>query len=150
MNVRTQVDEYLAGLAEPTAADMQSLHQWIVGIAPENKLWFLDGRDEKGKVVSNPSIGYGLQSLPLARGATREFYRVGISANTAGMSVYVMGLSDKTYLSRTYASSLGKAKVTAYCIKFKKLADVNFDVLQAAIRHGLTAQRPSPTSSSAA
>jgi len=76
----------------------------------------------------------------LADGKTREFYRVGISANTAGISVYIMGLSDKSYLAQTYASSIGKAKVTGYCIKFKRLSDIRLDVLQAAICHGLGVQ----------
>ena len=50
-----------------------------------------------------------------------------------GISVYVLGLDDKTYLARTYGASIGKASVTGYCIKFKRLSDVNTDSLQAAI-----------------
>lgn len=140
MNVHTQIRGYLASLAGPTGSDMQVLHDWIVGVAPECKIWFLDGKDRAGKVVSNPNIGYGVLDSKLADGKTREFYRVGISANTAGISVYVMGLSDKSYLAQTYASSIGKAKVTGYCIKFKRLSDISIDVLQAAIRHGLDVQ----------
>ncbi|AEE52058.1 hypothetical protein Halhy_4213 [Haliscomenobacter hydrossis DSM 1100] len=51
-----------------------------------------------------------------------------------------MGLKDKTYLTRTYGESLGKTSVTGYCIKFKKLKDINLDVLEAAIRDGFEAQ----------
>ena len=59
-----------------------------------------------------------------------------MSANTTGVSVYVMGIADKTYLSRTYGAALGKASVTGYCIKFKALKDIDTDVLAAAIRYG--------------
>jgi hypothetical protein len=48
-----------------------------------------------------------------------------------------MGLEDKTYLVKTYAPTLGKASVTGYCIKFSTLANVNLDILEAAIRDGI-------------
>lgn len=142
MSVEAQIEEYLANLAETARADMKALHHRILGLAPACRLWYLDGKDSKGKVVSNPSIGYGLQSIGYADGSTRDFYRVGISANTSGVSVYIMGLTDKTYLARTYAHSIGKAKVTGYCIKFRRLSDLNLGVLEAAIRDGLEGQDP--------
>src|SRR5664280_2434971 len=43
------------------------------------------------------------------RRSSREFYRIGLSANTTGISVYVLGLEDKTYLARTYGASIGRA-----------------------------------------
>ena len=100
-------------------------------------MWFLDGKDEKGKTVSNPNIGYGSQTTKYADAKTKEFYQIGISANTTGISVYVMGLNDKKYLTRTFGQKLGKASVTGYCIKFKTLADIKLDVLKAAIQYGI-------------
>ena len=81
-----------------------------------------------------------LRRLPItyADGSSREFYRIGLSANTTGISVYVLGLDDKTYLARTYGGSIGKASVTGYCIKFRHLAVINVDVLQAAIQYGMS------------
>ncbi len=116
---------------------MQELDDIILGLMPGCKLWFLDGKDEKGKVVTNPNIGYGLQTLKYADGKTKEFYQIGISANTTGISVYIMGLKDKNYLVKTYGKKLGNAKVTGYCIKFKALENVNVDILEAAIHYGL-------------
>lgn len=81
----------------------------------------------------------------LRRWTSREFYRICLSANTTGISVYVLGLEDKTYLARTYSASIGKASVTGYCIKFKRLSLINDDALQAAIRYGMTVdKRPGP------
>ena len=82
----------------------------------------------KGKNVTN--IGYGSQVMTYANGETRPFYQVGLSANSAGISVYIMGLEDKTYLARTYGTRLGKAKVTGYCIKFRSIKDTNIDTLE--------------------
>ena len=106
--------------------------------SPRRRLWFTDGTNEAGKVVANPNVGYGGYTITYADGSTREFYRIGLSANTAGISVYVLGLDDKTFLKRTYGDSIGKASVTGYCIRFKRLADIDVDVLQSAIRHGMT------------
>ena len=115
---------------------MQALHDIILQVSPACKLWFLDGKDDTGKTVSNPNIGYGSQTMKYADGSTREFYRIGLSGNKTGVSVYIMGIEDKKYLAETFGKELGKASVTGYCIRFKTLKDINADVLEAAIRFG--------------
>lgn len=107
---------------------------------PACKLWFLDGKNSEGKIVSNPNIGYGSHTIKYADGTTREFYQIGLSANTTGISVYIMGIEDKKYLAETYGVKLGKASITGYCIKFKALKDINIDVLEAAMRDGFEIQ----------
>ena len=140
MNVEEQIMKYIAGQPEPKRRDLQALHDSILKISQGCKLWFLDGKDDKGKVVSNPNIGYGNYTMRLAAGKTREFYQVGLTANTTGISVYIMGIEDKTYLAKTYGKELGKAKVTGYCIRFKTINEINTDVLEAAITFGFEAQ----------
>jgi Domain of unknown function (DU1801) len=137
MNARKQIEEHIATQPEPKRRDMQELHRFILKQMPKCKLWFLDGKDDKGKIVSNPNIGYGLQVAKYADGRTREFYQIGMSANTAGISVYILGIKDKTYLAQAYGKELGKASITGYCIKFRRLTDINTDVLGAAIRYGV-------------
>ena len=137
MNVQKQIKEYIATQPEPKRSEMQQLHHMILALMPTCKLWFLDGKDEKGKTVSNPNIGYGSQTIQYANGKTREFYQIGISANTTGISVYIMGVNDKKYLAQTFGKELGKASVTGYCIKFKSLTDIKVDVLKAAIQYGI-------------
>jgi hypothetical protein len=48
-----------------------------------------------------------------------------------------MGIDDKKYLAETFGKKIGKASVTGYCIKFKRLKDVNMDTLEMAIRDGV-------------
>ena len=129
MSVQDEIDSYIAGQPEPKRGELRDLHRRILGLSPGARLWFLDGRDGSGKVVSNPNIGYGAQTTTYANGEIREFYRVGLSANTTGISVYVMGLKDRTWLAETYGARLGNAKVTGYCIKFRSLKDVDLVVL---------------------
>ena len=138
MTVQKQIKEYITAQPEPKRSEMQELHGMILALMPACKLWFLDGKDEKGKIVSNPNIGYGSQTSEYANGKTREFYQIGVSANTTGISVYIMmGVEDKKYLAQTFGRDLGKASVTGYCIKFKTLADIKVDVLKAAILYGI-------------
>ena len=139
MNVKEQIKQYIASQPEPKHSNMQELHQHILEVLPKCKLWFLDGKDDKGKTVSNPSVGYGSYIIKYADGTTREFYQIGFSANTTGISVYIMGIKDKTYLNQTYGKKLGKASVTGYCIKFKTLKDINIDILGSAIKYGVEA-----------
>ncbi|MCF8317336.1 MAG: DUF1801 domain-containing protein, partial [Haliscomenobacter sp.] len=120
-------------------SEIETLNRLILQVSPNCRQWFLDGKDEQGKVVSNPQIGYGLQTIKYADGKTKEFYQIGISTNTAGFSVYIMGIEDKKYLPEKYGKAIGKASVTGYCIKFKTLKDINIDILEAAISFGFEA-----------
>lgn len=137
MNTQEQIKAYFANQPELKRSDIEALHKHILQTLPECKLWYFDGKDGDGKIVSNPQIGYGLQTIKYADGKTKDFYQIGISANTAGISVYIMGIQDKEYLPGTYGNTIGKASVTGYCIKFKKLKDINIDILEAAILDGI-------------
>ncbi|MDN3657100.1 DUF1801 domain-containing protein [Ferruginibacter paludis] len=118
---------------------MEALHHRFLQIMPACKLWFLDGKNRGNKTVSNPNIGYGSYIIKYADGTSREFYQIGLSANTTGISVYILGIEDKTYLAKTYANKIGKATVTGYCIRFKALKDINPDILKTSILYGVEA-----------
>jgi hypothetical protein len=139
MNVEDQIQAYIASQPEAKRRDMQELHSFILQVLAGCKLWFLDGKNSENKVVSNPNIGYGSYTIKYADGKTREFYQIGLSANTTGISVYILGIDDKTYLAQTFGKELGKASVTGYCIKFKSLKDININILEEAIRYGVEA-----------
>jgi len=138
MNPMSSIKEYIQQQAEPKRTDLQILHELMNELLPEGRRWFLDGKNSEGKIVSNPNIGYGLFTMHYADGSSKEFYQIGLSANTTGISVYIMDLPDKQYLVKTFAGDLGKASVSGYCIKFKSLAHIQLDVLKEAIRYGLS------------
>lgn len=144
MTVREQIDRYIDDQPPAKRQELQDLHRRFLEISPDAELWFLDGRNDAGKVVTNPNIGYGSETLRYADGSSRAFYKIGLSANTSGLSVYVMGLADKTFLSETYGARLGKAKVTGYCISFKSTKDVDLGVLEEVAADALGARQPSP------
>jgi hypothetical protein len=140
MNVRKQIAEYIASIPEPKRSEMQELHRRILEVKPAAKLWFLDGKDDKGKIVSNPNIGYGSRPHKYADGTIKDFYQIGLSGNKTGISVYILGIEDKKYLAETYGKDLGKATVSGYCIRFKTIKDIEIDTFAAAIRFGFEVQ----------
>jgi hypothetical protein len=137
MSIQNQIDDYIASQPEQKRPDMYDLHRLILEVKPKCKLWFLDGKNSEGKVVSNPNIGYGSYTMKYADGTMREFYKIGLSANSTGISVYIMGIEDKKYLAETFGKDIGKASVTGYCIRFKAIKEINVEVLESAIRFGL-------------
>lgn len=137
MDIQQQINAYLGSQPGPKHQDLLALHELVLGMDPLVGLWFLDGKDASGKTVSNPNIGYGRYTIRYAHGTTKGFYRVGISANTSGISVYILGIDDKAYLAKTYGDTIGKAKVTGYCIKFRSVKDIDLGVLASAMRYGL-------------
>jgi Domain of unknown function (DU1801) len=137
MNIPELIEKYIESLPGPKRAEIEQLHKHILQLLPNATLWFLDGKDEKEKIVSNPNIGYGLQTIKYADGKTKAFYQIGISANTTGISVYIMGIEDKKYLPETYGKIIGKATVTGYCIKFKSIKDIDLNILDKAIQNGV-------------
>jgi len=136
MNIQQQIEEYIAGQPGPKRVELTELHRMIRSVKPAAKLWFLDGKNDDGKIVSNPNIGYGNRTINYADGSSKEFYQIGLSANKTGISVYVLGIADKKYLAESFGKTLGKATVTGYCIRFRSIKDIDLGVLENAVRFG--------------
>lgn len=134
MDLHTQIEAYLSTLPPTKQADLQRLHQYICALMPNCTLWFLDGKNELGKTISNPNIGYGQHIITQANGKTRTFYKIGICATGSGISVYFMGTPSKTYLAEKLGSNIGKAKVSGYCVSFSSLKQIHLPTLEATIR----------------
>ncbi|HNR06346.1 MAG TPA: DUF1801 domain-containing protein [Saprospiraceae bacterium] len=137
MDVKEQIKNHISDQAEPKRSELQELHRRILQIAPKTRLWFFDGKNTENQTVSNPTIGYGFHTMKYANGKTADCFKIGLSANKTGISVYILGIQDKTYLAKTFGEKLGKAKVTGYCIRFKALKDINLEVLEEALRYGI-------------
>lgn len=138
MSVQQQVEKYLTALPEAKQTEMRKLHSLLLQLILNGKLWFDDGKDDNNKTVTNPTIGYGSLTMKYASGKTREVFRIGLSATSTGISVYLLGLNDKKHLADTYEKRLGKAKVTGYCISFKTLNNINLEVLEEALKFSLS------------
>lgn len=138
MDIDQEINTHIDAHSDEKRNDLRTIHTTILQLLSAGKLWFLDGKNTEGKIVSNPNIGYGICKILYADGTTKEFYQIGLSANTTGISVYIMGLDDKKYLQEKFEKTIGKAKVTGYCIKFKNLKDIDYKVLQDAMVYGIS------------
>jgi hypothetical protein len=137
-DVQRQIQAQFTQLEVDKSKELQQLHNLIVSLNPQCKLWFDNGINEEGKVVTNPTIGYGLQTLEYAKGNTREFFQIGICATTSGISIYLIGLKDKNILKKTFGETLGKSTITGYCVKYKRLSDLNSETLEQLIQFGFS------------
>jgi hypothetical protein len=137
MEIERQILKFIALQEDTKQQDFRSLHELMRSILPTGKLWMEDGKNEEGKVVTNPTIGYGQQTMLLAKGKSREMFQIGISANTSGISIYLIGIRNKLDLAEQFGQKLGKAKVSGYCIKFKQLSDLDLTVLEEVLRLGI-------------
>lgn len=137
MEITDKITTYIDAQPDATRAELDELHDLMLSWLPNSKQWFDDGLNAEGKVVTNPTIGYGAYMHTFADKSIREVFQIGISANTRGISVYIMGIRNKLNLDEIFGERLGKAKVTGYCIAFRKLKDINLEVLEEAVRRGV-------------
>lgn len=136
LNVSLAIDAYLSELPQQKQQDLIALQSLLLSVNPLAEVSFFDGKNEEGKVVANPTIGFGKFLNQPKAGPSKEIFKIGISANSTGISIYILGISDKLALKNLFAESIGKATVTGYCIKFKQLNHINLDVLKSAITWG--------------
>ncbi len=76
MNIQEQIKNYIASQPDTKRSDIETLHKHILKIFPKGKLWFLDGKDDKGKIITNPNIGYGLLTMKYAGGKPMIFTKL--------------------------------------------------------------------------
>ena len=68
MNIEEQIKNYIDSQPELKRVEIETLHKRILNLLPKSKLCFLDGKYDKGKIVTNPNIGYGTQTIKYADG----------------------------------------------------------------------------------
>ncbi|HET8964345.1 MAG TPA: DUF1801 domain-containing protein [Chitinophagales bacterium] len=135
MTIQQQIKELISSQPEPKQTEMQELHKFILHLMPKCRLWYFDGKNEDGKQVAHPTIGYGNYTITYKDGSTREFFRIALLANPTGLAVHIMGIDDKKFLIDRYSKPIGKAKVGSYAITFKSIKDINLEILKEAIQN---------------
>lgn len=130
MAVTQTIQSYFLSLPSNKSEGIIQLFKLIKETLPQTELHFFDGKNEHGKVVTNPTIGFGNCRLIYTDGKYQDTFRIGICATSTGLSIYILGLKDKNFLRTFLGNRLGKAKVTGYAIGFKKLSDVDEAVLK--------------------
>jgi hypothetical protein len=119
-------EEYIAKIDEPRKSEINELHQLIVKTAPQLKPFMISGM-----------IGYGKYHYKYASGREGEWCTIALASQKNYISVYVCVMNGEHYLAEDYKSKLPKANIGKSCIRFKKIADIDLEVLKDLIKTGL-------------
>ncbi|MGQ0609175.1 MAG: DUF1801 domain-containing protein [Chloroflexota bacterium] len=123
----TSADEYLASLPDPLRTDLLALDARIAEVmgGQERVLW--DGVMWGG--TEQRIIGYGAYRYVNRSGVEIDWFVVGLAAQKNHLSLYVNAAEDGSYLVKRYADRLGNVKAGSANVTFKRVADVDLDVL---------------------
>ena len=75
-------------------------------------------------------LGYGEYHYRYASGREGEASIVALASHKRYISLYVQCTADGRYLAESYADDLPRASIGKSCIRFKRLADVDVDVVR--------------------
>ena len=125
--VSTSPDAYMAALPEEIRGDMTLLDTRISAALPGHRRSLWEGVFWGGSEQS--IIGYGDYSYVRSDKKPVEWFIVGLARQKNYYSVYVNAADGRRYLTEAYAGRLGKVKMGKSSISFRRLADVEMEVL---------------------
>jgi uncharacterized protein YdhG (YjbR/CyaY superfamily) len=117
------VNEYIAQVPEERKEMIDFLHDFIQKSAPGLKSHF-----------SYNMLGYGSFKYKNYKKEIIDWPTVALANQKNYVSVYVCAVDGEDYLAEKYKDRLGKVSVGKSCIRFKKLEDINLDVLKTVIQ----------------
>lgn len=110
---------------------------YIKSLSPERKeiILSLDKLIQKTVPNLNPNflynmLGYGEFDYVNYKKENIKWPVVALASQKNYVSLYVCALVDGMYLAEKYKAELGKVSVGKSCIRFKKLEDLNLEVLK--------------------
>ena len=104
-------------------AVIQALHDLVRATAPE-----LDPTMEFGM------LGYGKFRYRYASGREGDWMKIGIANNKQYISLYCCAADRGGYVAERYRDRLPKANIGKSCVRFKRLSDLDEEILEQLIR----------------
>ena len=118
-------DEYIAALDEPRRTEVGKLDALIRRTAPQLE-----------RFVDAGMLGYGRYHYRYASGREGDTAILGVASRKQYISLYLMASDERGYLAEQYRERLPKADVGRSCVRIKRLADVDENVLTELIAAG--------------
>ena len=109
-------EQYFASIAEPRRSDVRALHDAIRKAVPKLKPEMIGG-----------FLGYGKYRYKYESGREGDTGVVMLASQKNYISLY-LGCAGDEALAEKNKERLGKVSVGKYCIRFKKLADLDLKV----------------------
>ncbi|HEX6261697.1 MAG TPA: DUF1801 domain-containing protein [Actinomycetota bacterium] len=131
------LQELLDSAPEDRRPILRAVHKAIRAAAPKLKMkvWrqkFWGGTDQT-------ILGYGDITYQSSAGEDVEWFKIGLANQKGYVSVYVSVTKDRRYLPEIYGSRLGKVKVGRSSVSFRKLEDLDLEVLREMVAEAATA-----------
>lgn len=119
-------NEYVAMLAQERRDIIETLDALIKDTTPKLKRWF-----------AYNMLGYGEFPYTDYKGNSGKWPVVALASQKNYISLYVCAIDqddERQYIAEKYASELGKVSVGKSCIRFKKLEDLDLDVVKKVLK----------------
>src|SRR5688572_2838509 len=121
--------EYIARLSEPRKSEIRRIDRLIRQTVPDLKPFVIAGM-----------LGYGPFRYKYQSGREGDWCKIGLASNKSYISLYACAADTRGYVAERYKKKLPKASIGKSCVRFKKLEDLDVEVLQELLRE--TARTP--------
>ena len=111
--------EYINSLKEPRKTEIKKLHKIIRKIVPNLKPHMKFGMP-----------GYGTYHYKYASGREGDWMVIGLANQKNYISLYSCLSDGKNYVAEKHKDGLPKANVGKSCIRFRKLEDIDLEVIK--------------------
>jgi hypothetical protein len=125
----TTPTQYIAALTDPRQGEIRRLHRLIRATVPDLKPFMISGM-----------IGYGPFRYRYPSGREGDGARIALASRKQYISLYACAADARGYVAERYRKELPKADIGKSCVRFKRLEDVDLEVLKALLRE--TARTP--------
>jgi hypothetical protein len=115
--------QYIEELAEPRRSDIAAIDRLIRKAAPRLKPFVHAGM-----------LAYGPMHYRYASGREGDWFKIGLASNASYVSLYACVADEQGYVAERYRKLLPKANIGKSCVRFKRLADVDAEVLAKLVR----------------
>lgn len=119
-----ELEYYFGSISTERKKHLIKTFNFLCQLLPSSLIRFNDGKNSEGKIVSNPSIGFGSFEQRYATNETKEFPQITLSATQKGISIHLLGVRGKLDL-KSIVEDLGTSDITGYCIRFKQWDVIN-------------------------
>ena len=113
------VSEYLDSLEEPQKTEILQLHDFIKHTVPKLPLG-----------MYGAIIGYGNYHYKSKSGREGDWMIIGLAAQKNYISLYICAVENGEYLAEKHKEELPKASIGKSCIRFKKVEDLDLEVIK--------------------
>jgi hypothetical protein len=126
MKIRTDVRtrrEYISGIEEPRRTEIKRIDRLIRETVPDLKPHIQAGM-----------LAYGPFHYKYKSGRQGDWFRIGLASQKAYISLYACAADERGYVAERYRKRLPKANIGKSCVRFKRLEDLDVEVVKELLR----------------